>query len=164
MKVSTNKVVYLAYTLKVSSGQIVDEATAAQPFAYIHHGGQVLPAFEDNLEGLAVGDSFSFKLSAEDGYGEYDEEFVRAFDKQMFAQVPAEMMEVGNVLPMQDQMGNPLDGEIVEITAEGVVLDFNHPLAGEELHFSGSVVNIREANQEELQHGHVHGVGGVIHE
>jgi FKBP-type peptidyl-prolyl cis-trans isomerase SlyD len=163
MKIGNNKVVSIAYTLRVADGQLVDEATAASPFAYLHGAENVLPKFEDNLANLSVGDAFDFKLSAEDGYGEYDEEFVHEFDRQMFSQVPADMLEVGRVLPMQDQFGNPMDGEIVEILDNMLLLDFNHPLAGEELHFVGKILNIREASKDEIEHGHTHGVGGVEH-
>ncbi len=163
MKIGNQKVVAISYTLRVANGQIVDEANTQRPFAYLHGAENVLPQFEANLAGLAVGDAFDFKLSAADGYGEYDEEFVHEFDRQMFAQVPADMLEIGRILPMQDQYGNPLDGEIVEIADTKIVLDFNHPLAGEELHFVGKVLNIREASTEEMQHGHVHGEGGVNH-
>jgi FKBP-type peptidyl-prolyl cis-trans isomerase SlyD len=163
MKIGNNKVVTITYTLKVISGQIVDEATATKPFLYLHGAENVLPKFEDNLAGLAVGDAFDFKLSAADGYGEYDEEYVHEFERGMFAQVPTDMMELGRILPMQDQFGNPLDGEIVEITDETIILDFNHPLAGEELHFVGKVLHIREASKDEIDHGHTHGEGGVIH-
>ena len=163
MTISENKVVTVSYTLKVSAGQIVDQATAEKPFAYIHGGQQVLPAFEENLQGLATGADFDFKLSAENGYGAYDEEFVHEFDRKMFAEVPIDMLELGRIMPMQDQFGNPMDGEIVELNDEVIVLDFNHPLAGEELHFVGKILSIRDASAEELSHGHVHGVGGVNH-
>jgi FKBP-type peptidyl-prolyl cis-trans isomerase SlyD len=83
--------------------------------------------------------------------------------KEIFAEAPAEIMVVGNTLHMQDQNGNPVPGTIVEITDEGVRMDFNHPLAGVELHFEVMVLEVRDATQEELAHGHVHGVGGHQH-
>ena len=77
--------------------------------------------------------------------------------------VPKDILQVGASLPMQDQEGNPMDGTVMEIGDETVKMDFNHPLAGEALNFKGSVVAIRDASQEELDHGHVHGEGGVQH-
>ncbi len=163
MTIGNNKVVAITYTLTVAGGQTVDQATSENPFTFLHGSQSVLPAFEENLSGLAINDAFDFKLSAANGYGEYDDEFVHEFDRKMFAEVPADMLAIGRVLPMQDQFGNPMDGEIVEITDEAVVLDFNHPLAGEELHFVGTVLSIREAASDEVSHGHAHGVGGVQH-
>jgi FKBP-type peptidyl-prolyl cis-trans isomerase SlyD len=163
MTISENKVVAVSYTLKITDGQVVDQATAERPFAYIHGGQQVLPAFETNLQGLGVGADFDFKLSAVNGYGEYEQDYVHEFDRKMFAEVPADMLDLGRIMPMQDQFGNPMDGEIVEINENVVVLDFNHPLAGEELHFTGKILEIREASEEELAHGHVHGAHGVQH-
>ena len=165
MSIQKDKVVILSYTLKVATGQVVDKATEDQPFAYIHGLGNALPAFEERLEGLAPGADFDFVLSVEDGYGEYEDGYVRDFDINMFKGegVPPDLLTVGNIIPMQDQYGNPLEGEIVEITNEAVTLDFNHPLAGEELHFSGRILEVRDATNEELQHGHVHGRGGHHH-
>jgi FKBP-type peptidyl-prolyl cis-trans isomerase SlyD len=77
--------------------------------------------------------------------------------------VPADILSVGATLPMQDQDGNPMDGRVLEIGAETVKMDFNHPLAGEELHFKGEILEVREATAEELDHGHVHGPGGHHH-
>ena len=163
MTIENNKVVSLTYTLTVAGGQVVDQANEDRPFMYLHGSQNVLPSFEASLQGLMAGEVFDFTLTAANGYGEYDEEFVHQFDRKMFAEVPAEMLEIGRVLPMQDQFGNPMDGEIVEVTDESVMLDFNHPLAGEELHFVGKVMDIREATKEEITHGHIHGVGGVEH-
>jgi FKBP-type peptidyl-prolyl cis-trans isomerase SlyD len=77
--------------------------------------------------------------------------------------VPADILQIGAMLPMQDQDGNPMDGKLVEIGDETVKLDFNHPLAGESLHFTGKVESVREATSDELDHGHVHGEGGHQH-
>ncbi len=163
MTIENNKVVTITYTLTVGGGQTVDEATNENPFNYLHGSQSVLPAFEASLQGLKVGEIFDFTLTAANGYGEYDEEFVHQFDRKMFADVPVDMLEVGRVLPMQDQFGSPMDGEIVEITEESVMLDFNHPLAGEELRFVGKVLSMRDATSDETSHGHIHGAGGVTH-
>ena len=163
--IAPNKVVSLSYTLMLNSGELADEATADQPLVFIHGIGQTLPAFDDQLDGLSVGDTFSFTLSAEDGYGESSPNYIVEIPKNIFEgpDVPDDILEIGATLPMQDQDGNPMDGVVVEIGDDTVTMDFNHPLAGEALGFSGTVLDIREATQEELDHGHVHGEGGIEH-
>lgn len=163
--IAPNKVVSLSYTLMLNSGELADEATSDEPLVFIHGIGQTLPAFDDKLDGLSVGDTFSFTLSAEDGYGESSPNYVVEIPKNIFEgpDVPDDILEIGATLPMQDQDGNPMDGVVVEIGDDTVTMDFNHPLAGEALGFSGTVLDIREATQEELDHGHVHGEGGIEH-
>ena len=163
--IAPNKVVSLSYTLMLNSGELADEATADQPLVFIHGIGQTLPAFDDQLNGLSVGDTFSFTLSAEDGYGESSPNYVVEIPKNIFEgpDVPDDILEIGATLPMQDQDGNTMDGVVLEIGDDTVTMDFNHPLAGEALGFSGTVLDIREATQEELDHGHVHGEGGIEH-
>lgn len=163
--IAPNKVVSLSYTLMLNSGELADEATSDEPLVFIHGIGQTLPAFDDQLDGLSVGDTFSFTLSAEDGYGESSPNYVVEIPKNIFEgpDVPDDILEIGATLPMQDQDGNPMDGVVVEIGDDTVTMDFNHPLAGEALGFSGTVLDIREATQEELDHGHVHGEGGIEH-
>ena len=149
--IAPNKVVSLSYTLMLNSGELADEATADQPLVFIHGIGQTLPAFDDQLDGLSVGDTFSFTLSAEDGYGESSPNYVVEIPKNIFEgpDVPDDILEIGATLPMQDQDGNPMDAVVVEIGDDTVTMDFNHPLAGEALGFSGTVLDIREATQEE---------------
>lgn len=163
--IAPNKVVSLSYTLTLNNGEIADEASANDPLVFIHGIGQTLPAFDDQLDGLAVGDTFSFTLSAEDGYGESNNNYIVDLPKDIFAgpDVPSDILQVGAMLPMQDQDGNPMDGKVLEIGDDTVKMDFNHPLAGEALSFTGSVIAIREATADELDHGHVHGEGGVDH-
>jgi FKBP-type peptidyl-prolyl cis-trans isomerase SlyD len=163
MKISKNAVVVLTYELKLEDGNIADSATAEHPFAFIHEIGQTIPAFDENLAGLSAGDSFSFVISPENGYGEYNEEYVRNVDAKIFANAPKDMLYVGNFLPMLTQEGEPLEAQILDMNDEYFTLDFNHPLAGEELHFSGKIIEVRPATAEELAHGHVHGPHGHHH-
>ena len=74
-----------------------------------------------------------------------------------------DMIQVGGIIPMQDQNGNPLRGTVTSITEDSVVMDFNHPLAGQTMHFIGSVISVRNATPDELSHGHVQGEGGIVH-
>jgi FKBP-type peptidyl-prolyl cis-trans isomerase SlyD len=83
--------------------------------------------------------------------------------KDAFGDMPKDELVEGAELPMQDNQGNRFFGTVVEVNTNDVLMDFNHPLAGEKLFFSGSVVDIREATPDELAHGHVHGPGGHQH-
>ena len=163
--INPNAVVGVSYQLKLSNGELADEATSEQPLLFIHGIGQTLPDFDSKLSGLSIGDNFEFTLTAEQGYGEHNPNYVVDLEKQIFEgpDVPEDLLTVGNMLPMQDQEGNPLDGKVLEVGDATVKMDFNHPLAGESLNFTGTVLSIREATPEELSHGHVHGEGGVQH-
>ena len=168
MKVSDNKVVSLTYELRADdpNGEVVDKADSNSPFSFLYGAGNVLPEFENNLEGLGIGDSFDFKLKDEDAYGAVNENAVVDLPKETFVvdgQLREDLLEVGNVVPMKDQQGNALQGRVVDVADKTVKLDFNHPLAGKNLHFKGEVVDLREATQEELEHKHVHGPGGHQH-
>lgn len=165
MQIAPNKVVGITYTLTLDSGEIADKATEDRPFVFIHGVGQTLEAFDENLSGLSSGNPFKFTLSADEGYGHFSPDMVINIARAVFEgpDVPEDLLTVGNMVPMQDQEGNPLNGIIMEVDAEKVKMDFNHPLAGQSLHFTGTVVTVRDATPEELDHGHVHGPGGHHH-
>lgn len=162
MEIKEKRVAVVTYVLKGDDGVVIQAATEENPFAFIHGIGQVLPAFDEALNGQVKGHKYEFKLSAEEGYGTYDESRKEALDPAIFAEAPQEYIVVGATLPMEFN-GQTVFGTISEITAEAVVMDFNHPLAGKNLHFSGEVLEVREATAEELAHGHVHGRGGHSH-
>ena len=165
LAISPNHVVGIAYTLTVADGEVVDFADVAAPLLFIHGIGQTIEAFDDKLNGLKVGDTFDFGLDAANGYGEIDPKLVVELPKSIFEgeDIPADILEIDAVLPLQDSEGNPLDGRVVEIGEDFVKVDLNHPLAGEDLHFKGEILSVREATEEELEHGHVHGEGGHHH-
>ncbi len=168
MIISKNKVVSLSYELKLdnAAGETVDKADASQPLVFLYGAGNLLPKFESNIADLKVSDNFEFTLDSEDGYGPVIEEAVVELPIDIFmvdGKIDPEMVQVGNVVPMQDNEGRPLDGLIVEVTDEKVKMDFNHPMAGKTLHFSGTILEVREATTEEISHGHVHGPHGHQH-
>ena len=163
MQIAKNKVVLLSYELKIDSGEIVDEAQSNDPFVFIHGIGQTLEAFDAKLNGLKVGDTFKFELESEDAYGPVVEENVVTIPLDAFGDMPKEELVEGAELPMNDNEGNRFYGTVLEVNPEDVLMDFNHPLAGETLFFSGKVEGIRDATAEELDHGHVHGPGGHHH-
>lgn len=165
MQVAKNRVVTLTYTLTIENGEVVDTATTEAPFVFIHGIGQTLPHFDNNLNDLKAGDAFEFLISAENAYGVSNDDYIVQIPRSVFAgpEVPSDILQVGNVVPMQDQNGHPMNGVILSIGEETVEMDFNHPLADKDLNFSGNIISVREATQEELDHGHVHGPGGHHH-
>ena len=165
MKIVKHTVPSVAYTLVVD-GEVVDMAEKDKPLSFIHGIGMMVPGFESNLEGLTSGTKYDFKLTPEDAYGAYNEEAVVDLPISTFmvdGKVNEKMLNVGQVVPMQDQNGSPLNGTIMEINEEAVKMDFNHMLAGKELNFTGEIIDVREATKEEIEHGHIHGPGGHQH-
>ena len=155
MKITKYSVVTMTYQLSVDSGDVVDKTTEEEPFNFIMGLGQVLPEFENKLTGKVASDAFDFILSPEEGYGDYNEELLTEVPKEVFKDAPEDYLTIGNTLPMQDQIGNPIFGVIVEINDELVKMDFNHPLAGEILYFKVKVLSVRAAEASELDLGSV---------
>jgi FKBP-type peptidyl-prolyl cis-trans isomerase SlyD len=158
MIVEKNKVVSLSYELKVE-GETVETVGADSPLMFLFGAGNLLPKFEENLNGLKLHDRFDFDLVSADAYGPVVDDAIVDVPLQAFAvegEIDHEILKLGNQIPMLDQSGNRLNGVVVKFDDEFVTMDFNHPLAGNDLHFSGKVVEIREASAEELEHGHVH--------
>ena len=119
----------------------------------------MLPKFEENLNGLKAGDNFEFQLTCEDAYGPASEDAVVELPKNIFevdGSIEEGLLEEGNVIPMQNNEGHKFNGVVVEVNDDMVTMDFNHPLAGDDLHFTGKIIDIREATPEEVDDGHVH--------
>ncbi|MCX6194104.1 MAG: peptidylprolyl isomerase, partial [Cytophagales bacterium] len=137
-----------------------------EPMVFIHGLSGLPEAFEQNLLGLSIGDTFDFSISAEDAYGNVDPNAIIELPKSIFQaedQTADDILQIGNFIPMTDDQGNRMQGLVVSIEGETVTMDFNHPLAEKTLMFQGKILNIREATPDELAHGHVHGEGGVQH-
>ncbi len=155
MEIGKNTVVSLSYTLMVE-GDVIETVNADKPLRFVFGAGYLLPKFEENVAGKVKGDAFEFKLSAKEGYGEINQEAIVDLPKEMFkvdGNIEEGLLTIGNVLPMQDSQGNRLQGTIDEVKEDVVVMNFNHPLAGSELHFKGEVVEVREASPQELLDG-----------
>lgn len=156
MKISSNKFVSVTYDLHVGEGderELMESATPEHPLQFIFGMGAMLPAFETELSGLGVGDRFDFSIDAENGYGEFIEDNVVDLPKNMFeveGKFDDEFVKEGNTIPMMDSNGQRINGSVLEVKDEVVVMDFNHPLAGETLHFSGVVADVHEATAEEI--------------
>ena len=162
MNINSNTVVSLTYELHTTTpeGQqvFVEKANEDQPLVFLFGVGMMLPKFEENIQGLKKGDKIGFELQAVDAYGELDESAV--------AQLPADMFKesgippVGEIIPLQDNQGNQFRAKVTEVSPEAVVVDLNHPMAGQNLHFDIEVLDVREATTDELAHGHAHGADG----
>lgn len=168
MQITKNTVVSLTYVLKHdnANGEIIEETRAGDPLVFLYGNGQMLPKFEENLSTLKTGDAFEFTLTSADAYGEKDQDAIIDLDKGIFmidGKTDDELLTIGNVIPMRDDQGNMLQGTVVSVSNDSVRMDFNHPMAGNTLHFTGKVVDVRIATDEELSHGHVHGAGGHHH-
>jgi FKBP-type peptidyl-prolyl cis-trans isomerase SlyD len=162
MTIGENKVVSMTYTLREENvdGNLIQEVTKERPFVYLFNMTGILPAFKENLEGLAAGDNFSFILSKDKAYGFPSEENILRLSRQVFevdGKFDAENIKPGALVPMEDEEGFPLTGRILEVADDGVMVDFNHPLAGMDLYFEGEILEVRDATVEELAHGHAHG-------
>jgi len=153
--VTDGLVVSLEYTLRLDDGEVID-ASEGEPLEFLQGHNQIIPGLERALAGMKVGESKEVIVAAVDAYGEDDEEAFQRVERDIF---PPDMeLEEGMQLRMREaQSGEPVDVIIAEVDDESVLLDFNHPLAGEELHFQVKVVGLRPATAEELAHGHAHG-------
>jgi FKBP-type peptidyl-prolyl cis-trans isomerase SlyD len=159
MKITDNKFVAASYDLYVGgedgqAPELMERATEKEPLTFIFGTGTMLESFESKLKNLQAGDSFDFVLPCDTAYGEYDEERVAELPKSIFeidGKFDSENIAVDKIVPMMTTEGQRLDGIVLEITDEFVRMDFNHPLAGEDLHFVGKVLEVREATDEEME-------------
>lgn len=165
-------VVSLNYRLTVSTDssngeELIEETESGRPFVFLFGTGGLLEEFEMNLKGKQAGDSFDFVIKSENGYGESSNENIVRIPMEAFipdgGDLDRTIVFPGNFVPMVDESGHQLQGLVLEVNDDHVVMDFNHPLAGKDLHFIGSIISVRPASQEEIAHGHVHGEGGHHH-
>ena len=126
----------------------------------------MIPGFERQLEGLKTGDLFDISILPGDAYGELLDDEIVELPFSIFAdaaQSQPDLLAIGNIIPMNDGSGNQFEGRVKMVGIDTVTMDFNHPLAGKTLHFQGKIESLRDAEPEEISHGHVHGHGGVHH-
>lgn len=170
MTIDKNTVVSVNYHLSSKfedeAEELVEQTSTERPFVFLYGSGGIIPKFEQELAGKKVGDKFDFKVDAESGYGMYNEEYVAEIPKEAFfieGKFDETQISVGKEVPMMDAEGNQMYGLVLEVAEKHVAMDFNHPLAGHDLHFVGEVLDVRAATAEELDHGHVHGEHGHHH-
>jgi FKBP-type peptidyl-prolyl cis-trans isomerase SlyD len=160
MQIAENKVVSIHYTLTNNDGKVLDSSEGREPLAYLHGNKNIIVGLENALQGKTEGDKLTVTIPPEEAYGIRDEQLVQVLSKSAFKGIDS--VEPG----MQFQAKSDEGVQIVTVTnVEGdkVTIDGNHALAGETLTFAVEVTDIREATDEELQHGHVHGPGGHHH-
>lgn len=158
MQIARHTVASIDYTLTDDDGNVIDSSKGGPPLAYVHGLGALIPGLESQLEGKTAGDALKVRIEPKDGYGERDEEQVARVPR---SQMPSGAeLEVGMQLEARGPQGRQVV-TIVQLDDEAVWLDANHPLAGVHLNFEVTVVEVREATAEEIEHGHVHGPGGA---
>ncbi len=154
IKVDDGQVISMHYTLHVD-GQVVDSSEGSEPLQFIQGMGHIIPGLEHQLYDMKIGDSKKVVVAPKDGYGESDAEAFMDVPRDSFP--PDVPMNVGVELELRDQSDHPVYARIESVDAANVRLNMNHPLAGKELHFDVKIADIRQATDEEISHGHVHG-------
>jgi FKBP-type peptidyl-prolyl cis-trans isomerase SlyD len=159
--IASGKVVSIHYTLKDDAGNVVDSSSGGEPLTYLHGGGNIIPGLESGLEGATVGSSKQVVVPPGAGYGEKSGPPPQTVPRGAF---PAGVdIEAGMQFGVEGPGGQPIPVWVLSVDDNEVTLSFDHPLAGQSLHFDVTVMEVRDASPEELQHGHPHGPGGHHH-
>jgi FKBP-type peptidyl-prolyl cis-trans isomerase SlyD len=156
MEINKNKVASIHYTLRDDEGTVIDSSEGRDPLLYLHGAGNLIPGMEESLEGKSKGEKFNIKIDPEKGYGEKDENLIQKVPRSAFGD-----QEVKPGMRFSTNQGGVVT--VTDVGLESVTVDGNHPLAGVLLNFDVEVVEVRNATQEEISHGHVHGAGGHHH-
>jgi FKBP-type peptidyl-prolyl cis-trans isomerase SlyD len=161
MQIAKNAVVSIDYRLTDPAGKVLDESPEGKPLVYLHGAGNIIPGLEAALEGKAAGESVEVTVEPERAYGRRDDRLVHSVERTAFGNIK----RIEHGMQFRTQIGGqPRVLTVVGFEKDGrVKVDANHPLAGETLRFQVTIVDVREATQEELAHGHVHGPGGHHH-
>ncbi len=160
MPIAQNSVVTIHYTLKDDAGEVIDSSREGDPIAYLHGHGNLVPGLERELEGKSTGDKVNVSVTPEQGYGDYDKNLVQQVPRRALQGIPN--VRVGMRLQAQTPEG-PRAVVVTRLVGDMVTIDGNHPLAGKNLNFDVEITDVRDATEEELEHGHVHGEGGHHH-
>lgn len=160
MQISKHKAVAIEYTLTNDSGEVIDTSEGQDPLSYLHGAGNLISGLEQALEGKSAGDALQVTISPEDAYGQRIDELVQIVPRDRFE--GADELEVGMRFHASSDHGETLV-TITDVSDDEVTVDGNHPLAGETLHFEVKIVDVRDASEEEVEHGHIHGPGGHDH-
>lgn len=162
MTIENNHVVTLGYKLHTIEAngerQFIEETNAENPLTFLYGVGMMIPKFEEEINGLKAGDTKSFTINSDEAYGDVDENAIAQLPLEMFNE--SGIPPVGAMLPLTDNQGNQFRAVVKEVTDVAVVADLNHPMAGKTLHFDIEVIATRPATEEELSHGHAHGIDG----
>ncbi|NDB35114.1 MAG: peptidylprolyl isomerase [Flavobacteriia bacterium] len=168
MQITENTVVSLTYRLTDEiTGEEIEQTDASNPLVFLYGVGAMIPDFELNLSGLTQGSPFNFSIPSAQAYGVPSDDEIQIIPINVFCneegKFEEDLFQIGTLVPMSDGQGNHLRGRIIEIGEEFIKMDFNHPLAGVDLHFEGEILEVRAATSEEIDHGHAHGPHGHQH-
>ncbi|WP_017937271.1 FKBP-type peptidyl-prolyl cis-trans isomerase [Zestomonas thermotolerans] len=161
MQIAANKAVSIDYTLTNDAGEVIDSSAGGAPLVYLHGAGNIIIGLEKALTGKQPGDELDVTIEPEEAYGEYSAELVAVLDRSLFEGV--DELEVGMQFHASAPNGGMQIVTIRDIDGDDITVDGNHPLAGQRLNFKVKVVAVRDANPEEIAHGHIHGEGGHHH-
>jgi FKBP-type peptidyl-prolyl cis-trans isomerase SlyD len=161
MSIQKNSVVTMHYELKDAAGEVLDSSSGGEPLVFLHGASNIIVGLEEELEGKSVGETVNAIVSPEKGYGMPVDALVQQVPKAAFGD-EIDDIKVGMKFQAETEQG-PVPVQVTSIEDDIVTVDGNHPLAGKELHFKCSIAEIRTASAEEIEHGHVHGVGGHAH-
>jgi FKBP-type peptidyl-prolyl cis-trans isomerase SlyD len=157
LSIKKDSVVLFNYTLKDDAGEVIDSSAAGEPLAYLHGQGNLVPGLERELEGKNPGDKLTVNVTPADGYGELSRDLIQKVPRRSLKGIAK--ITVGMRLHAQTEQG-PRAVTVTAVTGDMITIDGNHPLAGKNLNFDIEIVDVRDATEEELAHGHVHGPGG----
>jgi len=161
MQIADGKVVTIDYTLKDRDGNVIDSSEGGEGLTYLHGAGNIITGLEQALTGKSAGDSMNVAIDPESAYGERNDQLVQKVARDRFE--TGDAITVGMQFHTQTKQGQPMVVTVIEVNDKDITVDANHPLAGEELHFDVKVTEVRDATEEEISHGHVHGPGGHHH-
>ena len=160
MQIEKSKVVSFHYSLSNTEGEQLESSRERDPMSYLHGASNIIPGLEKEMEGKSAGDSFEVTIAPADAYGERNEAHVQRIPVKHFKS--ARGLEPGQMVSLQTKQGQ-VQAVIVKVGRFNVDVDANHPLAGQTLTFDVEITEVRDATEEEISHGHVHGPGGVEH-
>lgn len=160
MEIADNKIVNIHYTLKNDAGETLDSSDGKEPMAYLQGKQNIIPGLEMALVGKKTGDKIDVSIPPAEAYGEISADMTKVVSINEFEDKA--QVVVGIQFEMQSEEGSHV-ATVTKVENEDVTLDLNHPLAGVTLNFSVEVMDVRDASEEELAHGHVHGAGGHHH-
>jgi len=155
MAISKNKMVSLSYELRLDdeNGRLIEQTTSEKPMKFIFGTQRIFPVFEAKIKGLEEGNDFNVCIKCEEAYGQVDEKAIVEIPKNVFeleGKFDEDKIKVGNVVPMVTENGQQLQGLVLSISEETVKMNFNHPLAGKDLFFSGKVLEVRDSTEKEI--------------
>ncbi len=161
MSIEANKVVTLNYTLTDEEGNVLDSTKDGNSFSYMTGKNQIIPKLEEEVSTMIIGGKKSVKIDAANAYGEYDENAKKQVKRTEFPE--GAEVKVGSRYVANSPDGKQMPFTINKVEGEDITIDFNHPLAGKNLEFAVELLDIRDATDEELNHGHAHGEDGQAH-